>query len=153
MVFQPKTILEIGVQRNPLELSSTGIFLKYKNLNSIYIGIDIEDKSHLNDPSKNIYTIKTDSANYEAVYDLMKQLNIKEFDLIFIDSFHSINRVVKELKYVEILSESGVVIMHDTNWHPGPTTIFDAIDENVYHKQKFCTDQNDYGISIFYKKK
>ncbi len=151
LLFQPKAILEIGVQRNPLELSSTGIILKYKNLDAKYIGVDLEDKSFLNDPSKNIYTIKTDSADYEAVYDLMQKLNIEEFDLIFIDGFHSINRVLKELKYIENLSEFGVVIMHDTNWHPGPTTIFDAIDNNVYHKQKFCTDQNDNGIAVFYR--
>jgi len=45
----PRGIVEIGVQRNPLPESSTGILLQHKPADCVFIGVDIEDKSHLTD--------------------------------------------------------------------------------------------------------
>ena len=147
-----KTILEIGVHRNPMENSSTGVFFENKNDNTIYIGVDINDKSYLDNQEKNIYTICGDSSNHQIIYDLMNELNIKTFDLIFIDGYHSVNQVYSDWKFIEKLSEHGVVIMHDTNYHPGPSTIFDAIDDDLFYKEKHCTTINDFGIAVIKKK-
>lgn len=146
--INPKSILEIGVNRSPMDASSTGVIFANKSEDCVYIGVDIEDKSYLNSPIKNIYTVKSDSAIYENVYRLMEAINIKKFDLIFIDGWHSINQVIKEWKYTERLSDNGVVLMHDTNSHPGPCTMFDAIDEIKYKKQQLCTSMDDNGLAI-----
>lgn len=38
--------------------SSTKVFLENKRPQDVYVGIDIEDKSSLNDLSRNIYTLQ-----------------------------------------------------------------------------------------------
>jgi len=48
-----KCIVEIGIYRN-LEESSSVVFLKNKNLDTFYIGIDKADKSDLNNPAVSI---------------------------------------------------------------------------------------------------
>jgi len=44
-----------------------------------------------------------------------------------------------------------VVMLHDTNTHPGCVALFEAVDENLWIKQRFCTD-NDFGIATFRKR-
>ena len=144
----PKCIVEIGVQRNPLPESSTGILLQHKPKDATFIGVDIEDKSHLANADAGIYVLKMDSADRRQVFDLMDRLNLKEIDFLFIDGWHSVNQCVADWKYVERLSPRGVVVMHDTNVHPGPVTLFDAIDEAMFDKRKYCTEGPDWGISV-----
>ena len=55
-------------------------------------------------------------------------------------------------KYAERLSPHGTVAMHDTNVHPGPVTVFDAIDEQLFDKKKHCTEGSDWGISVIRKR-
>jgi cephalosporin hydroxylase len=151
---KPKAVLEIGVNSNALSHinCSTRTIFDNKSQDCIYIGLDIQPKQHLDNKDKNIYTIHGDSADYQTVYDLMKTLNIEKFDLIFIDGWHSINQVVKEWKYTEHLAVDGCLIFHDTNWHPGPYCVFDAIDEDKYIKDKLCVNDQDNGISVCFKK-
>ena len=61
---KPRAVLEIGVCRNDKK-SSTYCFLDNKNDETIYVGIDIVDKRFLNNPNKNIHTIKNRSCNYD----------------------------------------------------------------------------------------
>lgn len=151
--IKPKAILEIGVQRkNALSDSSTGVFLKNKTEDCVYIGVDIENKSHLDDENKKIFTIQLDSGLHEKIIRKIRSLGVNTLDLIFIDGFHSINQVVKEWKYTELLSKNGAVVLHDTNMHPGPKHVFDAVDETLYSKTKYCTSENDHGIAVIYKK-
>ena len=145
-------ILEIGVQRNPLPESSTGILLRNKAANAIFIGIDIEDKSHLADESRGIFTIQGDSGDRSPVYALMARLGIAAIDFLFIDGWHSVNQCVADWRYVERLSPRGTVAMHDTNVHPGPVLVFDAIDERLFDKKKYCTEGPDWGISVIRRK-
>ncbi len=144
----PRCIVEIGVQRNPLPESSTGILLQHKPKDAVFIGVDIEDKSHLANAAENIYVLKMDSADRRQVFALMDQLNLREIDFLFIDGWHSVNQCVADWKYVERLSPRGIVVMHDTNVHPGPVTLFDAIDETMFEKTKHCTEGPDWGISV-----
>ena len=53
-------ILEIGVCRNK-EQSHTYCFLNNKKQDTIYVGIDLEDKTFLNDKEQNIYTLRNNS--------------------------------------------------------------------------------------------
>jgi hypothetical protein len=142
-------ILEIGVCRND-DLSSTYCFLKNKKQETIYLGIDIEDKSFLNNAEQNIFTLKNTSMDVTGNSAVMQQLGIKQFDFIFIDGWHSINAVMTEWEYTHLLGPNGIVGFHDTNYHPGPNRFVNAIDTNKWHVVKCCPD--DYGISFAWRK-
>ena len=143
-------ILEIGVCRNH-EKSSTYCFLNNKKDSTIYVGIDLEDKSFLQDIDKNIYTFQTNSSHIDNNLELFKNLNIEKFDFIFIDGWHSINQVLIDWEYTRLLSDHGIVGFHDTNYHPGPLAFMNAIDTNKWHvEDNLCP--NDYGIGFVRRK-
>ena len=145
-------IVEIGVNRNTYNESSTSIFLDNKRSNDIYIGIDIEDKSFLNNSEKNIHTIQSKSENIEYVLNKFSEIGIQEIDILMIDGWHSINTVYTEWKYTKILSEKGLVVFHDTNGHPGPYFIIKSIDTTQYDIFKYFSDIKDFGISFAVRK-
>jgi len=146
-------IVEIGVCRNPYELSSTSIFLDNKRDTDIYIGIDINDKSHLDNLEKYIYTICSLSENIEFVFEKIKEIGINEIDILMIDGYHSINQVYIEWEnYTKILASNGIVIIHDTNAHPGPYFLVKSIDTTLYDVYKYLSDVVDWGISVAIKK-
>lgn len=141
-------IVEIGVHRSVYDDTSTSIFLNNKRDNDIYIGIDIEDKTFLNNHNKNIYTIKERSENINNIKSYFKLIGIKEIDILMIDGYHSIEQVYKEWDYTYFLSQNGIIIMHDTNIHPGPYFLLLSIDTNLYEINKYCSDIYDFGISV-----
>lgn len=147
---QPKTFLEIGVCRNA-DKSSTFTILKNLPEGGTYLGVDIEDKSYLDDYSKGIHTIKTSSSNYEEVVSKLKSIGVDTIDFIFIDGWHSINQVLLDWEYTKILSEGGVVAFHDTTGHPGPYFFIRNLDRDkwVVFDNK-CP--NDHGLGYCYRK-
>lgn len=148
-----RCIVEIGVDRSPNELTYSQILMMKKRLETIYLGVDIDDRSRLNNPEQNIYTVQTDSAAHEKVYAKMNQLGIDEIDFLFIDGYHSIYQAIEDWKYVERLSEHGLVVMHDVRAHPGPYAVFEAIDESMFYKEKFCcNNEGDHGIGVVRRK-
>jgi len=150
-----KCIVEIGVSRNPdYSKTSTSVFLSNKSKDCHYIGIDLDDKSSLNDVENNIHTLKIDSSAHIFVFELMDQLGIDKIDLLMIDGWHSVNQCLSDWQYTSRLSDSGIVIMHDTNFHPGPSLLFEAIDGGLYEKEKFCNNPDimDWGISVVRRK-
>ena len=149
----PRCIVEIGVQRNPLPESSTGILLAHKPRDCTFIGVDIEDKSHLADAAARVYMLKMDSADRARVFALMDELKLEHVDFLFIDGWHSVNQCLADWQYVERLSPDGIVVMHDTNVHPGPVAVFEAIDEKMFQKVKHCTEGPDWGISVIRRQK
>jgi predicted O-methyltransferase YrrM len=116
---KPKTFMEIGVCRNG-NYSSTHTIIKNVPSDGIYLGVDLDDKSFLNNPSKGIHTLKTSSSNYSEVIDKLNSLGVDKLDFLFIDGWHSINQVLADWEYTNILSSGGVVAFHDTKAHPGP---------------------------------
>ena len=81
---------------------------------------------------------------------MFKELGITQFDFIFIDGWHSINAVMTEWEYTRLLSPTGIVGFHDTNYHPGPKEFVDAINQEKWNVAKVCPD--DYGISFAWRK-
>jgi len=147
-----RCIVEIGVQRNPLPESSTGILLQHKPAEATYIGVDIEDKSTLANPSSRVFTLKMNSSDRFRVFALMDQLKLAWIDFLFIDGWHSVKQCLADWKYVERLSPHGIVLLHDTNVHPGPVSLFEAIDERLFEKEKYCTDGPDWGIAVIMRR-
>jgi hypothetical protein len=145
-------IMEIGVHRNIYNKTSTIIFLDYKREQDIYIGIDIDDKSFLDDPSRNIYTLKIPSEDIVTVSNFLKQKGVDSIDIFMVDGWHSINQVYKEWEYTSYLASKGVVLFHDTNAHPGPYFVLQSIDTTMYDVYKYLSDIYDWGIGAAVKK-
>jgi len=145
-----RAILEIGVSRNG-EQSTTRVLLDDKKDETIYVGIDISDKSYLNNPDKNIYTIHNSSSDIEANIEKMKSWGVTEFDFIFIDGQHSINQVLIDWEYTKWLSKTGIVGFHDTNEHPGPYLFIRNLDSNKWVTlPDLCP--NDWGVGMAWQK-
>ncbi len=142
-----RTIMEIGVCRNE-DRSFTHVFLKHKRNDATYLGVDLEDKSFLDDPARAIYTLKADSTKQSVVRAKLRELGMAALDVLFIDGWHSVNAVVNDWRYTDLLAQDGVVIMHDTNCHPGPVCVFDAVDERLFRKQKCFQKEPDWGMAV-----
>jgi hypothetical protein len=150
-----KCIVEIGVDCNgtSTERTSTRIFLDNKLDDTIYFGVDIEDKSYLNDESKNIFTLKVDSSDIQSVIDFINSKGVSEIDFLFIDGWHSINQVMREWEYTKYLSDFGIVGFHDTSIHPGPHAFLKALDRKKWNVvENPCSDNlNDWGVGFVWR--
>lgn len=145
-------IMEIGISRNG-DGSFTHAMLKNKPKDILYLGVDIEDKSYLDNSDENIYTIKEDSFNRNTVIDYAKKIGLNKISILFIDGWHSLNAVINDWQYVELLSDNGIIIFHDTNSHPGPTVFIECIDKDLFEVEKYFSNMDDYGVTIVYKKR
>lgn len=145
-----KAILEIGIGRNAEE-SFAYVFFKNKKKDTVYIGLDLEDRTFLNDNDKNIYTILGNSSNYEENLRKFKDLGVDKFDFIFIDGWHSINQVLADWEYTNLLADGGIVGFHDTSCHPGPNNFVKALDVNKWDVFENCCPE-DWGIGFARKK-
>lgn len=145
-----KAILEIGVCRNS-EKSSTYVFLNNKLPETKYVGIDISDKSFLNNDTNHVYTIRASSSDFDDNMKKINDLGINEFDFIFIDGWHSINQVLKDWEYTKFLSSKGIVGFHDTAEHPGPFLFVRNLKTDKWNVEvNLCPD--DWGIGFAWRK-
>ena len=141
----PRVFVEIGVHRNG-DKSSTHTVLKNLPQNGVYLGIDIEDKTFIDDPARGIHTIKTSSSNYDVVVNKLKELGCDQIDFLFIDGWHSINQVLDDWEYTRILSPGGVVAFHDTAAHPGPHYFMKQLNRVKWHvSENVCPNDNGFG--------
>jgi len=144
-------ILEIGVSRNG-PLSFTNKILENKPDNIKYLGIDIENKNYLNNLEKNIYTIRSSSFDQVSIRSYLNDIGLLKISLLFIDGWHSLNAVINDWSYCDLLSDNSVVVFHDTNYHPGPSIFLDCIDPNLFKVQKFFdTIIDDYGMAVAFR--
>lgn len=146
---QSRAILEIGVCRNA-EKSSTYCFLDNKLNETAYVGIDLQDKSFLNNAEKRIHTICGNSSDVDQHIKTMESWGITELDFIFIDGWHSINQVLTDWEYTKILSPRGIVAFHDTNEHPGPHMFIRNLNTDVWEIELHCP--TDWGIGFAWRK-
>ena len=147
-----QAILEIGISREGAD-SFTNIFLEHKRPETIYIGIDIEDKSYLNNPSQNVFTIRGSSTDYESCMNICRSHGVTEFSFIFIDGLHSVNQVLLDWEYTKVLSQAGIVGFHDTQYHPGPNLFVEALDTNKWQVEpQLINNLKDWGIGFARRK-
>ncbi len=149
-----KSILEIGVNLYPKPMrSTTSAILSKKEDDCVYLGIDVNNKSYLNDDKKKIHTMKIDSKYRHEIRKKLIELGVSTIDLLLIDGNHSINMTVNDWCFTEFLSPLGIVIIHDINIHIGPRSVFDAIDKISFKKEQTGTGITsgkfaDYGIGL-----
>ena len=146
-----KSILEIGVSSNS-QRSFTKFFVDNKLETTKYFGVDKEDRIYLNSSSKNIYTIKTDSSNILEVKSFLNEHGVDKVDFIFIDSWASINQVLNDWRYIELLDDDGIIAFHDTNFHPGPIELVNNLKADKYEVYKKCVSNTDWGLTFITKK-
>ncbi len=146
-----KSILEIGVCSNP-ERAFTKVLIENKLASTKYFGIDVKDKSYLNDDDNNVFTLKADSSNMDEVLSFAESHEVKTFDFIFIDGWPSINQVLNDWRFIDYLSEDGIIAIHDTNFHPGPTYLVNNLRVDRYEVYKKCEQTSDWGITFITKK-
>jgi len=140
-----KTFVEIGTASNFVG-SSTETFLLYKNDETDFITIDIENREHQTLNKPNIFYIQSDSTNPDLIRHFAHKI-----DILFIDGDHSIKTVFKEYKfYLPHMKEDGIIVLHDTTMHPGPFLFMQAVDEKVFKKETLHT--NDFGLGVIYLK-
>jgi hypothetical protein len=141
-----KTFLEIGVCRNE-HLSSTYTIIKNVPENGYFFGVDLEDKNFLNGIT--VKTLKEDSNNYDVVVSWIKSFGIEQLDFIHIDAKHSINQVLNDWEYSNLIKPGGVVAFHDTTSHPGPHSFINALDTNKWEVYpNVCPDDYGFGYCI-----
>lgn len=148
------SILEIGVNRSREE-SSTRVILDNKPDNVKYFGIDLAEHnlSMLRDESKNVFCLATNSSNYEEIMNFCKSKGTDSFSLVFIDGWHSVNQCCDDWRFVKNLEVGGYALGHDTNSHPGPSCLYEAIDEEVFQKKKHFTEFEDEDWGMFTAKR
>jgi hypothetical protein len=140
------SILEIGVN----QYGFTRTWLDNKGANTTYVGIDIGDRSYLNDPAKLTWTIEDTSSNYAENVAKFNNFGVTEFDFIYIDGWHSINQVLADWEYTNLLKPGGVVGFHDTNYHPGPKLFIMALDRDKWEVEDI-SPKTDWGV-VFVRK-
>ena len=149
LTVPPKLIVEIGVNRSEsYEISSTSTLLKLKSKECMYIGIDLDDKSAINNFENNVFTLRNNSIEHEKLYQLMNWHNHKQIDFMFVDGWHSVNQIIGEWKYWEKMIPNGVMAFHDTNYHPGPVALLDAIDTSIFSVELFGRGEADWGVGV-----
>ncbi len=86
----------------------------------------------------------------------VNSLGVSQFDFIFLDGWHSVNAVQKEMEYAEFLAPGGIIGFHDVNHHPGPIYALQNLDPNVWNIEIFRSEDgnpmNDFGVAFISKK-
>lgn len=139
-------ILELGVCQHGVD-SSTYVFLNNKKQRTYYIGIDDEDRSWLNDPVKNIYTIKNSKNNIENNMQIFANLGITSFNFIFINACSNIDEIQALWKYTNWLAPVGFVGFHNTGVQTELIKFLDSINRDRWNVVKnVCKQDNGIGF-------
>lgn len=114
----PMSVLEIGIY----EGATFRIWQAISSRNAILVGVDVSDKTggcFAND--KRISLIFGDSHD-SMVVKKVKDLFLKEIDLLFIDADHSYEGVKSDhMNYGPLVRKGGVIVFHDTRRKAGPS--------------------------------
>lgn len=160
-------VMEIGVDEMSDKhgpdwngVALTNIMLHAREENIHYIGIDVRDCNHVTKKAKGVDFLQADTREQilieNTVTNLAKNLQIENYkkpvSLLLIDGNHSLNLTLNDFEYSRLVHNEGFMFLHDTNVHPGPSVLFDAIDKDVYLKRKFFQDMANCGCALIAKK-
>jgi hypothetical protein len=144
-----KYVLEVGIARSQ-ESSSTYEILTTKPEDTAYVGIDlnpacIEFVKEWNIP--NTYPFLLNSGHFEDIVFSLHSLKFPHLDLLLIDGNHCANQVYLDFELASLVRVGGYVVLHDTNYHPGPSLLLECIDPTVFEIEKHCEGERDWGIT------
>jgi len=151
----PMNILEIGVSLYDREWTMSNRLTGYKDYNSKYVGIDTQNREHVKNWGTNSYFYQINSREFDIVKCRLNQLlGIYSLGLLVIDGDHSLNGILADWKYVELLDKKGYILIHDSNTHPGPIALIEAIDRKIFNVEEPLKNNEDHGIALIsYKDK
>lgn len=144
---QYKTVLEVGM----FEGETSQHLINALPQGGQFIGIDITD--HRTDVTKAAMSIGGKSIDFILgnSIDEMAKLPKNHFDLIFIDSLHDFDHVIKEFKIAEhLVSNGGVIILHDTIHMDGPKRLVKYAAHYKYNTITLNTTEGR-GLSILHR--
>lgn len=146
-------VVEIGIARSNV-WSSTFFLLDNKADSLSYLGIDTNPvcKSFVDSWNKpNAHAKVIDSSNTDAIMQEIENLGFKEIDFLIIDGNHSADHIYKDFKLANFVRKGGIILFHDTNYHPGPKLLFECIDPLVYESNLYYVDEEDWGVGTLKK--
>ncbi len=114
--LNPEIIVEAGVRGG--EGSTVPMRAAAKFFNTLLIGLDTEDDSHVYNAFENSMFIRIDDRNFANHF---RQMNLtkKTIDYVFIDTSHEYHHTMKEIEvFTSILSDNGAMGFHDSNVTP-----------------------------------
>ena len=139
-------ILELGVCQHGVD-SSTYIFLNNKKQRTYYVGIDEDNKSFINDPNKNVYTIKNSKLNVDENIATCANLGITQFNFIFFNACTNKNEIETLWKYTNWLAPISFVGFHNTGVQPELIEFLDSINRDKWNVVKnVCKQDNGIGF-------
>lgn len=143
-------IVEIGVDRDMHNQNTqTKTFISNKNNDTKYFGFDIEQRNHVTTYGPNCYFYQNDGGDVSNNIKVLQNNNVNLIDLLFIDGFHSVNQVIKEWAWSKYLNPDGLILLHDTNYHPGPKEVLSKLNPEKWCYKKFCIPpKRCWGISV-----
>lgn len=138
-----KSILEIG---SYYHLSSTALLKgiednQFGHLLSLDIHFPVPEFNYAN-----VLWTKLEMSSFE----IMPKLKNK-FDLIFIDGAHGTKAVTEDIhNSLELVSENGIILMHDTNYPTTKAAIEDVLGDNIdYYSHK---PARFHGLGLYHHK-
>lgn len=149
-----KGILEIGLNADYDTQSITYQNTIHKPLDIPYLGVDVQNRTYLNKPEKNMHFLWCESRDHIAIKSKLQGIGIDKLSLLIIDGDHSVDSVISDFQLSDVVEVGGIILFHDTNIHPGPCVFLDALDPEYYKVKKHCTeDKADWGIAVAQKLK
>jgi hypothetical protein len=151
-VSQNATFVEIGVDRNRSNPhTSSKTIIQNTSTDNQLIFIDIEDRNYITSMRDNIEFVQINSADVMTGFNRLDKIGINEFDFLLIDGWHSVNQVFKEWNWTQKLATNGIVMLHDTNFHPGPREILSKLNPEKWVWKKQCQYDNDNGTAVVWR--
>lgn len=142
-----RAVLEIGVSLYDEDKSFTPLLVRGKAPGGVYLGVDTARR----DPSvfgPGAHFLRVSSADQGAVRARLRGLGVDRLDLLVIDGCHSVAGCLNDWRYADLVAPGGVVLIHDSNSHPGPIAVVAAIDRDVFFVEEPLKREVDYGIAV-----
>ncbi len=106
-----KCVLEVGT----FEGETSCNIIEALPKGGYFVSVDIED--YRTEKAKKAFATKGKACDFilGSSHDVLKTLNKKYFDLIFVDAAHHWEHIIPEFKLVEgLVSRGGVIVYHDS---------------------------------------
>lgn len=145
--LNPKTILEIGVQKGATLSIWDNILNETCHSDCLLIGIDIQNRMtwDTRKSKNNIQMLFTDSRKKETTNIMKNILKERKLDFAFIDGGHTEATVTSDYQnYSQLVRKGGLVAFHDVNnrHYPGVKQFWDK----VKRKKESCNYCSGIGI-------
>lgn len=112
-----------------------------------FISIDVEE--HISDTVKKYFAEKNSTFIKKDSFIALNELPTRSADLIFLDSFHSYERVKGEFKRSErVIRQGGLILMHDYYSADGVKQWCDEIRNLPWFEMTILNTTEDRGLVI-----